>query len=751
MSAYAGWWALDLGAYLLSRPSTLGGVVPSELDVDQAIGWIRRNELPWAPGCSDLGGRDWAHLKLRKDDVDLVDWVLATAAQEIEEARSHATAGGEDAPIDLIARNRFPISTLKVLGYDALRPGSRGDLADAHVHQGATLPMEVTMHWVARMLAPATDAIRKRSSRLLRSVGGEEAFDPMPYLIALRVVLCDPLNWERALELAKKAAPSGGDQDAWTELAQLVDDPSAESQSVDLHSIVELKKDAETTWDRRRRIALYRLEAILHGAVTQQAPGLDVFVDLFEDFSAMRRRRLPKSKYYERSILEHTTQSPTLRAIELRLGEPIYAADPPSSSQLAEDYAEALTGYRSVLGTRNTPVRVSFPLSLVKTLPSEHTCPEGWRFDPRGVYALVEEMIHLFCNCPSLVPFVDGLDVCGNECDAPNWLFAPAFGRFASWMKSNGHAVTLRFHAGEWQATPLHGLRRIHEFVSFDLPPGTTRRVGHALALSSKDWTRLGGQAADELLDDLVWAYAELRLANAPSDLVRLVEREINDLAPVVYPPAPTVDAEALSAAFEARREPELLRRIGFLAGGPTLDLPSMGPYPSSRPTEQLMIEHLRAREEPLPTAASLVPVSRLTDPEASLERLRLLLSDAYDVLAPEVGEDLRWKNIVVEACPTSNVIAGGVRGFRHHPLRKLIDNGLLTTLGSDDPSLFHTWIGDEVATAERMIKVPSRQVGRSQQLGAAIVAPAFYGAAVLEHLNEALAELDEVKRRAGR
>lgn len=750
MTTYAGWWAIDLAAYLLSRPSTLKGIIPTELVVDDAIEWIRRNELPWAPGCADLRRRDWEQVKHCADDVDLVDYVLETAAREIDEARAQAK-GGDEPPIDLIARRRLPVSTLRAFGYSPSPASGAEDHADAHLHQGAALPVEVTMHWVAKQLGPETEGMREPSSRLLTAVGGGEVFDPLPYLIALRVVLDDRDEWKRALELAERAAPSPGDEEAWTELASLVSPPPERVAKVDLDSIVNLKEDARTTWDDHRRVALYRLEAILHGAITQQAPGLDVFVEAFDDFSSLRRRRLPKPEYYDWSIRQSTMQTSSLRAIELRLGERIYSDHPPSAPELASDYSDALLGYRQVIGDQNSPVRVSFPLSLVKTRPPGHSDPAGWRFDPRGVYALVEAMIQLLDSCPTLAGFVDGLDVCGNECDAPNWLFAPAYVRFANWMKSNRHPVTCRFHAGEWQATPLHGLRRIHEFISFELPPGTPRRIGHALALSSNDWSRLSQQPVDELLDDLVWAYSELHLAGAPGELVRLVQRQINDLVESVYASPPSTDTKLLVTALEARRDLEALRRIGFLANEEALNLPGSGPLTPSRSSDQLLIEHLRAREDPLPTVGELIPEISFGDPAASIERLRLLLSDAYDVLVPEVREDLRWGNVVVESCPTSNVVVGGVRGFRQHPLRQMIDRGVLVALGSDDPSLFHVWIGDEVSTAEKMIRVPARQVGRSQRLGTELVAPGYPSEAILENLDQALSELEVVKRRVSR
>jgi adenosine deaminase len=46
-------------------------------------------------------------------------------------------------------------------------------------------------------------------------------------------------------------------------------------------------------------------------------------------------------------------------------------------------------------------------------------------------------------------------------------------------------------------------------------------------------------------------------------------------------------------------------------------------------------------------------------------------------------------KNIVLENCPTSNVLTQGVVDLNHHPIRKFFDRGVPITVSTDDPGIF--------------------------------------------------------------
>lgn len=64
--------------------------------------------------------------------------------------------------------------------------------------------------------------------------------------------------------------------------------------------------------------------------------------------------------------------------------------------------------------------------------------------------------------------------------------------------------------------------------------------------------------------------------------------------------------------------------------------------------------------------------------------------------------EELRDRRIALEVCPTSNVRLGIVDRVEGHPIRSLVDAGLVVTVGSDDPPMFNTSRTDELFALHR-------------------------------------------------
>lgn len=66
----------------------------------------------------------------------------------------------------------------------------------------------------------------------------------------------------------------------------------------------------------------------------------------------------------------------------------------------------------------------------------------------------------------------------------------------------------------------------------------------------------------------------------------------------------------------------------------------------------------------------------------------------------PTLTAELRARQIPLEVCPTSNVCLHVTPDFEHHPLQRLIDEGLYVTLNSDDPVMFNTTLTNEYLRA---------------------------------------------------
>jgi adenosine deaminase len=70
----------------------------------------------------------------------------------------------------------------------------------------------------------------------------------------------------------------------------------------------------------------------------------------------------------------------------------------------------------------------------------------------------------------------------------------------------------------------------------------------------------------------------------------------------------------------------------------------------------------------------------------------------------PALVAELAERRIVLEICPTSNVMLGVYPTYEEHPLDALRAAGVAVTLGSDDPPYFGTTIGREYALAHERL-----------------------------------------------
>jgi adenosine deaminase len=90
--------------------------------------------------------------------------------------------------------------------------------------------------------------------------------------------------------------------------------------------------------------------------------------------------------------------------------------------------------------------------------------------------------------------------------------------------------------------------------------------------------------------------------------------------------------------------------------------------------------------------------------PESVRAALRLPLTRlGHGVRAiedPALVHELAERGIVLEVCPTSNVVLGAYPDYAAHPLPALRDAGVRVTLGSDDPPYWGATIGGEYALA---------------------------------------------------
>lgn len=86
---------------------------------------------------------------------------------------------------------------------------------------------------------------------------------------------------------------------------------------------------------------------------------------------------------------------------------------------------------------------------------------------------------------------------------------------------------------------------------------------------------------------------------------------------------------------------------------------------------------------------------------ELRAERIGHGTSAAQD---PKLLAHLAEAGIALEVCPTSNVATRAVASLDEHPLRRIVDAGVLVALGSDDPPMFGTDLNTEYGVAARLL-----------------------------------------------
>lgn len=92
--------------------------------------------------------------------------------------------------------------------------------------------------------------------------------------------------------------------------------------------------------------------------------------------------------------------------------------------------------------------------------------------------------------------------------------------------------------------------------------------------------------------------------------------------------------------------------------------------------------------------------------PQSIWGALRDLKADriGHGLHAVEDRELVRYlaeQRIPIEACITSNVLTGCCGSLEQHPLRMLVDTGVVVTLNTDDPEMFHTSLSREYQIAQ--------------------------------------------------
>ncbi len=93
-----------------------------------------------------------------------------------------------------------------------------------------------------------------------------------------------------------------------------------------------------------------------------------------------------------------------------------------------------------------------------------------------------------------------------------------------------------------------------------------------------------------------------------------------------------------------------------------------------------------------------LLKVSRIDHGNRCLEDAELVMS-------------LAQSQIPLTVCPLSNLKLGGVGNMQQHPLRELMDKGLMVTVNSDDPAYFGGYLNENYIAVQESLDLSKAQI----------------------------------------
>ncbi len=154
------------------------------------------------------------------------------------------------------------------------------------------------------------------------------------------------------------------------------------------------------------------------------------------------------------------------------------------------------------------------------------------------------------------------------------------------------------------------------------------------------------------------------------------------------------LEAAETTTAIALEQAPEGL--VSFGLGGPEIGVP--------RPQFKPYFDRARAAG-----LHSVPHAGETTGPGTVWDALRDLGAEriGHGTSAPEDPALLGYlaeHRIPLEVCPTSNVATRAVATLEEHPIRRMVEAGVLVTVNSDDPPMFGTDLNAEYAIAARLL-----------------------------------------------
>lgn len=85
----------------------------------------------------------------------------------------------------------------------------------------------------------------------------------------------------------------------------------------------------------------------------------------------------------------------------------------------------------------------------------------------------------------------------------------------------------------------------------------------------------------------------------------------------------------------------------------------------------------------------------------------------------PKITSTIVERGIVLELCPTSNMLTNAVPELKNHPLKNLFEAGVKVTVNTDDPGIFNTNLNREYRIVHEILGMPLADLEKCAQTAA--------------------------------
>jgi len=623
----------------------------------------------------------------------------------------HRTSRGLNAAPASRWNQRFPLSIFASVAPDGRQIGF--DIADAHLHSGASVPLPLFFGALASTKAPIDRSAL--AYKKIRSGGGGE-WDLHALLTATRWALRllrylrDGESLFNLTALSERKFDHGlvekvENEEFWPIVKQEAKANASPGRSIaqmscsfefdGLCSVEEVfwtvaeNSDYDVPGKRAFLIGLVRACASVSSVVTARpGDGLTRFVDRFREMGMTRDAALGEMRAtLTRSTLDHIAASKHVVGAEFRK-----TIVEPSPKEFKREVLAGLeshhSGFSSFVKEEGRAMALSMPVGFLR-----RPCT-GLGGDWTDLRQLREAMIGyaglrrvLAGDDGTLLAAISTIDVAGDEYGSASWPFAAV----AELLRRDGFELGYAIHAGEAFYSQLNGVRRVGELFLADRKP---ERIGHALALDEDAAKAVcaGGTPPPirigDAICDLAWSVISGCCDESTArDLLYELVRGSGGRA---FDPTVWIDAYRSLFCVEALLQHGILVDSGGrldVHDDEVLELTARTGGSSTRALAALAwgagpeIAHADVRD--------LVP-ENLSGPLSEFDAATATAARGH------VREQVRSEGVVIEACPTSNIRLANLGSVRDHPIWEWKESGVRVVVGSDDPLIFGATIADE-------------------------------------------------------